>query len=336
MVIFGTKYSLRDFLLLSILIAAPVYSHWHYLSSLDPNYFLGPQLTRHQAVLERTSPSPWVYRQLSEWAVSPFVHVSELLTNSPTIGFLSFRLFLQLVIFVGLRELAINLKSNWLVSWMIMSILMSTATFDSDLSFNTYTEIAFAVLIVNINFFGRVHHRRKRAVLLLLSILAVLNRETILILLAAILAVDLFSIAPKYPKYKSSAFIKTLISRFDLLFVGIGTFLLVRLLIGSRPPMVPYGIHFGFETLSYNLRLESIDKPMVFWIIFIVFILVGDYFTTPYRTMCAFLLAIWIPVHLIGSFLVESRVLLVPASLITPLLFRTDLISYRSAKREIS
>ncbi len=335
MSICGNKYSFSELCVLVILSAAPTFSHWFYLSSLNENYFNEVQLARHVAVLQHTADAPWVYRQLSEWILVPFIDLSELLTQSPTIGFLSFRFVLTFVILMSLRVLCSSLKSNWLVSSVVVSILMSTATFDSDLSFNTYAEIAFAVLLVNTYFFAQTGHGYKKILLFSLVFFGVLNRETLLLVLLAVIGAEVFQIMPGSRQDGLITATKALFRRVDLLVAGIATYLSNRLLVGDRPPMIPYGVHFGHETLLSNLRLESLDKPMVFWIIFAVFLLTRNRFTSPYEKMCFCLLAVWIPVHFVGSFLVESRVLLVPVSLIVPVLFQSDRFNPGNVVREV-
>jgi hypothetical protein len=144
---------------------------------LGVSYIETVQLQRHVDVLRDVAPNPWNYRLLSEWAVGPHLTISTRLhlPHSIAIAFLVFRVMQNLLIlgvaWAYYREFQM---SEWhaLAGLVILTGCFANATYNSDLSLNTYTDVLIyligALLVL----------RRQYFWIIPLAAGAALNRET--------------------------------------------------------------------------------------------------------------------------------------------------------------
>lgn len=137
----------------------------------------GNQIKRHQAVLGGSAPNAWQFRVLSDYLVERIILICEFLKLPHPIaaGFLSFRLFQNLAIFVlaafYYRKLGLNLYLV-LIGQSVLAWGMTHALFDSDLQFSNYSEVIFYLAA------GLIILYRKDGWIIPVVALAALNRET--------------------------------------------------------------------------------------------------------------------------------------------------------------
>src|SRR5437867_3550719 len=137
----------------------------------------GPQLERHRAVLEGTAHDPWQYRVLSDLVVEGVLKAVKT-TCAPhpvATAFILFRLLQNALIFLLAASYFRSFDLNEPLVLLGLSCLawgMTHAGYNSDLQFNTYSDIIFylaaALLLI----------RGKSLWIPAVSVLAALNRET--------------------------------------------------------------------------------------------------------------------------------------------------------------
>ena len=120
---------------------------------LGLRYVEGEQFARHQSVLSGSAPNPWRYRVLAEWIAAGFIKAAYV-TQVPrpiAVGFLGLRFFqnalIFLLAFMYYRRLDLG-RRQALVGVVVLAFAFTYAVDNSDLSFNTYFEVAFYLLAV--------------------------------------------------------------------------------------------------------------------------------------------------------------------------------------------
>ena len=141
----------------------------------------GPQLARHRAVLEGTASDPWQYRVLSDLAVEEVLRLVEAMgaPHPVATAFILFRLLQNALIFVLAAAYFRSFELGEPLVLLGLSCLawgMTHAVYNSDLQFNTYSDIIFylaaALLLI----------RGRSLWIPAISVLAALNRETSLLI----------------------------------------------------------------------------------------------------------------------------------------------------------
>ncbi len=173
-----TPTSMRHGLIigLSVVLLAGTTVLWQE-QHLGLHYVEGEQWTRHQTVLDGSAPNPWRYRVLAEWMAEGFVRVARMLHTPRPIatGFLGLRLVQNALIFLlayaYYRRVKLE-RRQALVGVMVLAAALTYAVDNSDLSFNTYFDVAFYLLATVLLLDGRV------PLFLLVVVAASLNRET--------------------------------------------------------------------------------------------------------------------------------------------------------------
>ena len=154
-----------------------LFTVWVQVGALSLEYLRTEQLYVHRNILDGVAASPNQYRILSEYIVNGVVQVLSTLgvPQATTAGFVSFRILQNLTIFLLVWRYFTKLGLDVYVTLLGMSILawaMSRSLYDSNLSFNTYSDIIFylgAALAIL--------HNRPAWIIPIVG-LAALNRET--------------------------------------------------------------------------------------------------------------------------------------------------------------
>jgi len=288
---------------------ATVAFHVNYLfkvSQLGASYLDTEQLSRHEDVLTNRAPSPWQFRLLSEWLVAGARRLV-----APAVAFVGVRL---LWVWLALalawryyRALGLGPRSA-LLGLGLLCAAMTSAVHDSDLSLNTYGDLAFwmagMVLIAG----------RRDAWLVMLVPLAVLNRETALLLPIVAGAVRLAE-----DRALGARVGRALAPAVAALTLGLVAFFAVRLTLGvERIAVLPAGHSAGLELLWYNLgRPHSyVFLLLSFGVLPLLAARAGAELPSSLRAAALAMLPIWIGVHLLFGVLAETRLFLVPIAVV--------------------
>lgn len=272
-------------------------------------YLTTTQLTRHANVLAGQAPNPWQYRVLSEWIAEALIRISSALSipSPAVVAFISLRIIQNLAIFLlafALYKRVTGSGPLGVLGILVLAGSMANAYYDNDLAFNTYFDVIFylvcALLLLS----------RKYYAVVILTIFAALNRETSglipFLMMAAIVEED--------HNRGLGKFVPALLAAG--LFAGI--FFALRWVFPGRPIYIPYKHPPGVALLLYNLTRQFTWDQLWRTLGFVP--LLGLAFVSAWpRLWQRFLLILcpaWFAVHAFGSVMAETRLFLVPASLV--------------------
>jgi hypothetical protein len=272
------------------------------------SYLHGEQMLRHNNVLNGQAQDPWQYRIFSEVVVEGVVRLFHLLPLQDPIsdGLISLRILQNIAIFLLAFALYLRIsdsKGIAILGVILLATSMKNAFYDNDLSFNTYFDVIFyliaVLLIVNRSYYWMI----------LLMLFAALNRETSGLIPFLMLA-GLMDERGTWFK-KSLPFIIGL-AVFGMIFFGL------RFLFPNRPLYIPYGVAPGFPMLIYNVTRSFTWQQLFHTLGFIPFIGLFFYFVWPslWQRFLLILFPIWFVVHFVLSVAAETRLFLVPLSII--------------------
>ena len=276
---------------------------------LGVEYLRTEQLRRHLEVVEGHAGSPTQYRVLSEWLVGGWVDLLEAagVPDPLVVGFLSFRV-VQNILILGLAALycwRLGLRFlSLLAALAVMTWSMTHSLFDSDLSFNLYSDLIFylgaALLILS----------GKDAWLVPLMGVAALNRET------SGLIVLMFLLARYRPGKRWDA--RTLLIAGASVLVFIAVYLGVRWALGPRPITLPHGQVPGLDLLSFNvLQRQTWVHLAASWSVFPLIAVLGfGLMPSLLRRWLVWITPIWLIVHFFLAVAAEVRLMLMPQILI--------------------
>ena len=315
-------------------------------SQLGIAYIQGSQLTRHRAVLEDRSNDPWQYRVLSEYVVEGWLQaLTTLRVPTPVVAaFVSFRVLQNTLLFLlaalYYRKLGLDVYSV-LIGLTLLAWGMTHALYDSDLSFNTYSDIIFYLLA------GLAILEQKYAWIIPITALAALNRETSGLIPLMLIAVQVYGDketrrqgdkgtgGTEEAALKGTWLKRTWLQRSQLrqtwrkpgsgvgiatlaLMAFVATLVLVRQAYGPRPLFLPYDRRPGLEILWYNLSRYETWLQLFATLGILPVLAIAAYRWWP-ATLQAFFWAIvplWFLIHALASVMAESRLFLAPQALI--------------------
>ncbi|HAW51186.1 MAG TPA: hypothetical protein DCX54_02485, partial [Flavobacteriales bacterium] len=204
------------------------------------------QIKFHQKMLDGIAGNPWQYRILSDILLIPLRSIFWRLgiPNPDASAFISFRFAQSLLILtcaeIYYRKLSINPFLNF-IGLSILAWGMSYSLYDSELSFNTFFDIAFylagAILILD----------RKFILIIPLTLFAALNRETSVLIPLMLAFFIIFNAGDIGYQKRSLAYAGI------ALIIFLVTFVALRLFYGEQPFITADGNTPGFGTLRYNL-----------------------------------------------------------------------------------
>jgi len=183
---------------------------------------------------------------------------------------------------------------------------MAHSLYDSDLSFNTYSDIIFYLVAALVILYGR------DAWVIPIVGLAALNRETSGLIP---LMLVLHSLCTKVNK---SVFKRHLVIATVALVLYSLIFFALRHVYGQRPLMSPQGIHIGSEFLAYNFfdYMTWVQLFATLGILPMLAIWAARQWPPSVRAFFWAIIPLWVSVHPFMSVLAESRLLLVPFALV--------------------
>lgn len=272
-------------------------------------YLTTTQLVRHTNVLQGRAPDPWQYRVLSEWIAELSVRLARLISapNAIAIGFIALRFLQNLAIFLLAFALYKTLSRSNLLAVLGILLLagsMANAYYDNDLAFNTYFDVTFYLLC------GLLLLSRKHWTVVILALFAALNRETSglipFLMAAAILEEN------DRPGFRRLA--PALVA--SVLFVGV--FFGLRWLYPDRPLYVPYKHPPGPPLFLYNVtRLFTWDQLWrTLGLAPLLSLASLPLWPRLWKWFFLILCPIWFVIHSFASVMAETRLFLVPQSLI--------------------
>jgi hypothetical protein len=271
----------------------------------------GRQLKRHTEVLSGTAPSPWQYRVLSEYMVEGvIVALKKAGAPRPTlVGFISFRVFLGALIFLlaGLYYRKLGLTTYLtLIGLSLLAWGMSYAYLDSDLQFSTYFDVLFYLAAGLLILHGRYPW------IILITGVAALNRET-----SGLIP---FLLVSGYIAFKEDrpASRKIILTAGAALLLYAIVFVALRYSYGPRELFVPHGRHQGLELLKHNLFYYRTWFQLFATLGILPVLALVFYGKWPPALKMFFwvLVPVWVLVHMFAGVMAETRLFLVPLSLV--------------------
>jgi hypothetical protein len=271
----------------------------------------GFQVDNHQQMLAGHRGNPFQYRILSEWLVELFIIAFKQLSlpfPSAT-AFLIFRILQNIFIFVFAAYYYKKLGLSTYTAILGLSLLANSFTqalYGADLQFNTYGDVLFYVAAGLAIVYGR------DGWIIPITALAAFNRETSglipLLLIAARIQLQPQIILPR----------PTMVIAAAALLIYAAVFFGLRIAYGPHELLVPYGYHIGMELFTYNLTLPAtyVELFGVLGLFPVMAILSRRRWPAVLTGFFWTLVPIWFLIHLFASILAESRLMLVPQSLI--------------------
>ena len=284
-----------------------LYAHIHERGFLYING--GNQVLRHEARLDGESQfyNPWQYRILSTWAVEAQVTAYEKLgvANPYYAAFTHFRFVQQIIIFVLCFFYFHRFTRNHLLALtgiVLLGYAMSYSVWDSDLSFDTYTDVILFLLA-----FLALERGRFLWIIPICG-LAAANRETAILIpaFAGILAVKSW-----FPLRVDREKMTIAIS------AGV-VFLVVAIGLRAYFGFPPNEVADGFKWLQVNL-VDAKTHFFVLGVVNVCLLLPLFFFNdlTPFlKRAFLTLVPIWFLAHYILVPVHESRLFLVPQAVV--------------------
>lgn len=271
-------------------------------------FLLNDQLARHYRVMDGTAIDPWQYRVLSELVVAAALRAARWLgLSSPVLtAFVVVRLAQNLAVFLLTAFYWQRLGTKrpmLLVALAALAWGMTYSGYASDLAFSTYSDLVFYLLSAILILEGRYTW------VLLVVTLASLNRETAGLIPAMVLATAVGRSGPRLTLERRRLWVAA---------IGLALYLAcygsLRLALGPRDMMRPYGHQAGLDLLWFNLSSSNtyvFGFSMMSVIPFLAFFYWRSWPDILRRFFWA-LVPVWLGVHLFFGALQEARLLLVP------------------------
>ena len=276
---------------------------------LGEEYLRTEQLRRHLEILEGRAESPTQYRVLSEWLVELWVRAIQRvgIPDPLVVSFLSFRVAQNAIILalasvyyrrLGMGDYAV-LAALAVITWS-----MTHSLFDSDLSFNLYSDLIFYLAS------GVLLMRGRDLWIVPLVGLAGLNRETS----GLIVPMTLLAGYSRRGSWDRRAIVVSAAA----LLAFLAGYLAVRLALGPRPMMTPHGRVPGLDLLSYNLlRRQTWVHLAASWSVFPLIAILGhERLPDILRRWLIWIPPIWITIHFVLAVAAEVRLMLMPQIMI--------------------
>ena len=275
------------------------------------SYLAGEQLKRHNAVIHGTTGSPYQYRVFSEYLVEGTIVILKTLKIplSEISAFITFRLLQNIIIFslamIYYQALGITTYSS-LIGISLLSWGMSHATYNSDLSFNLYSDVIFYLLA------GITILYRKFLWIIPITGLAALNRETSGLIPCMLLAECWFM------RRKNQKILQPVLIVITAIMLYIGIFYGLRYLMGPRWLITASGKVPGFDLFRYNVSRYITWLQLVSTLGILPLMAIFSIRQWPYILKSFFWIVVppWFLIHFFASAIAETRLLLVPHALI--------------------
>jgi len=278
---------------------------------LKLSYLETIQLERHIKVLRGTADHTWKYRILSTYLVEWLIRgLKNLGFPSPTIsGFILFRIFQNTLIFLLATFYYQKLGLNTYLALIGISLLawgMTHALYDSDLQFNTYSDIIFYFAA------GLVILHGQYVWLIPIIVLAALNRETSGLIPFMLIA---YALRPK-SRNKPQGTVIMIAAISCGLYATI--FFTLRHVFGEQPTELYYGKHVGLELFLHNMSHYRTWVQLFATMGILPLMAIFSFRQWPDSLQAFFwaIVPIWFLAHPFISAMAETRLFLVPFALI--------------------
>jgi hypothetical protein len=295
--------------ILSVLLAALTVKLQ--VDSLDGGvqYINTVQLARHANVLAGHAPNPWQYRLLSEWIAEAFVRIAGLLAipDALVVGFIALRILQNIAIFLvgfALYRRLSRSRLSALAGVLLLAASIANSYHDNDLSFNTYFDILFYLLA------GLLLLSHRYYAVVIMSLFAALNRETsgiIPFLMAATILED--NARPGLRRFVPAVLALAL---YAAAFFGL------RALYLARPLYIPYKHAPGVPLFLYNVTRQFTWDQLWRTLGLTPVLSLASLPAWPrlWKWFFILLCPIWFTIHAFASVAAETRLFLVPQSLV--------------------
>ncbi len=267
------------------------------------------QLPRHESVLNGTAGNPWQYRILSEYAVEEVIKFLERFgvsyPDAARSAFKGFRLFQNWVMFMLMawyyRKLGLTLHAAFL-GMAMMAWAMTHSYLDSDLQFNTHSDIIF-YLLAALSIMSQ-----KYSFILPITILAALNRET-----SALIPLMLLGVLFR-PESRRALWILAL----SLAAYGIIYWVLRHVVYEPQELIKPRGLSPGRDLFDFNIRRRQTWELLFATLNITPVLAVMAYKRWPRELQGFFwaIIPVWFAVHAFYSIMAETRLFLVPMAIV--------------------
>ena len=302
-------------LLISIFLCCAIlfslFTVFYQVTQLSLSYLEDTQVYRHVRVLQGNAGNSWQYRILSTYLVDWLIRgLTDLSYPRPVVsGFILFRIVQNTLIFLLAAIYYQKLGLNTYVTLIGLSLLawgMTHSLFNSDLQFNTYSDIIFYLAA------GLIILRGQYAWLIPLTGLAALNRETSGLIPFMLIAYSLLT------KFRNKSQKMTIMIAAISCGLYAIIFFALRHVYGEQQLIAIQGVHLGLEFFVYNI-LHYITWVQLFATMGILPLMAIFSFRQWPQSLRAFFWAvvpIWFLVHPFVSIMAETRLFLVPFALI--------------------
>jgi hypothetical protein len=296
-------------IILGCAVLFSLFTVFHQVRELSLQYLETSQVHRHLRVLEGHAGNAYQYRILSEYVVAGLILALKNLgfPHAITSAFILFRIFQNTLIFLlaafYYRKLGLNTYAM-LIGLSLLAWGMTHALYDSDLAFNTYSDVIFylaAGLVILLGHYGW---------LIPITGLAALNRETSGLIPFMLIA---YSVWTNNKRQKSAIMIAAICCGLYAII-----FLSLRQLYGEQPLYTAYGNQLGIETFVYNMSRYRTWVELFATMGLLPIMAIYSFHQWPDSLRAFFwtIVPIWFLVHPFVSIMAETRLFLVPFALI--------------------
>jgi len=300
----------RRWLILLCAIFLSLITVFAQVDELKLPYLRGQQVLRHDKIIEGVTPTYAQYRILSDILVEGVIRAFTAVgIPEPVLsGFISFRVFQNTLIFVLAALYYRRLGLNTYVILVGLSLLawgMTHALYNSDLAFNTYSEVIFYLAAPLVIMSGRYFW------IIPITAFAAVNRETCGLIPVMLLVYDAWQ-RQTWPAKKTMVIAAVSLVLFAAAFIGL------RLIFGVAPGIIPdnevYGAKAGISSLIHNLTSWRVHANFFLVVGILPFLALFSYRHWPpaLRAFAWGFLPIWTAIHIYLSPLDESRYFMFP------------------------
>jgi hypothetical protein len=280
--------------------------------ALGQAYVEREQWDRHLAIIQQTARDPYQYRVFSAYLLEGVLRIlTALECPHPVLaGMIGFRIAQNMLLFLlaALYYQALGCRTvHVLLGLSLLAWGMTQALYDSDLAFNTYSDVIFYLAA------GLVLLQKHDGWIIPITVLAAFNRETSGLIPFMVVAAHYQDL--KYTRRNAKPVILVAASALAVYLIIFGG---LRYLFGPRLLSVPYEHQPGFDLLCYNLGRPKTWMQLFATLSLLPFLAILS-FQRWHPLLRAFfwtVVPIWFVIHAFGSVMAESRLFLVPLALI--------------------
>jgi len=295
-------------ILIVLLTVYVVYEHSTSPLAID----MGRQIDRHERLMAGNSEffNPWQYRIFSAYLLETIINVYHLvLPGKPeAVPYIALHFAQLLAIFylclLYFRRLGLRNPFLQAAGLLVLCFCMSTSVFQSDLSFNTYFDILFylaaAILILD----------ERLLWIIPLTVIAALNRETSGFIPLMVLAPFAFRLS----HYTRTQLFVSAVSMavFAVVFVA------VRVHVGYQPAVGIHGMTSPKDFLLFNITFFRMYPLLLGTLSVIPIMVLLNLGKLPaiLRHWFWLIVPIWFLIHLVKGTAMETRLFLVPQTIV--------------------